>query len=414
MAEINDWEDITDWQEIEADQPKPSLWQQGMQMGMEATRNTPMGVVASGMDIAQKGADIVGEKGAEELAKQGMNPYVAAGVGTAAQMTPPILASLMPFEKASMVAKTAQEASPMAQKASQLATDARIRGFRVPGTAIDKPGELGAMRESVETLKAQGIEPKIMESAEDLAQRVKSGIGEYGQAVREIPKALDKAGIKPRLNDKTLPEFLRTKLAPTHAEGAYAEEARIAQEIADTAKGHSDSFGSLLDLKQKFADQGKFYRVNMGEPGAPMKAEMYQKAWGEVNNILKNEINQVAPQFSEAWAQANKIYGAGKDVLPHLTTEAGKAAARSISDIHGLTKAASRKIISPATAYGADFVAEVLKKTPEVFGKFTKNLQEAAVKGQLAAANYVLQQRNPEYAEIIKNLSETEAAPNEE
>jgi hypothetical protein len=376
----------------------------GLERASGIASNTPMGVVASGMDRAQEGADYLGEKGAEAAAERGANPYAAAALGTAVQMAPQIIGSMIPGESIPMKAPSP---SPMASKLSRMASDARIKGFRVPGTAIDQTGELGAMRESVETLKSKGIQPKVFESAEDLGNRVKSGISEYGQMVREIPQKLDAHGIKPRLNPETIPQHLATELAPKYAGGAYETEAKIAQEIAETSRGHSDSFQGLLDLKQKLGEQGKFYRVNTGEPGAPLKAEMYQKAYSKVNEIIKNEIRSVAPELAPAWDQANDVYAAGKDVLPHLTKEAGKSAARNISDMSSVVKETSRRAIAPVMAYGADTVSRLVQSAPQMFGKFSNALQNAIAQGPKAFAvlHYTLSQKDPSYRDAIEKAA---------
>lgn len=392
----------------EATEPHPikDALSTGLDMAQKTMAGTPMGLVASGMDIAQKGADIVGEKGTEALAQSGVDPRIAAGIGTVAQMTPQIISSMAPMGE--MKVPEVPTPTPMASKFSTMATDARMRGFRVPGTAIDQTGELGSMRESVETLKGQGIQPKVFETAEDLGNRVKSGIGEYGQMVKEIPKKLDQYGIKPRLNPDTIPQHLAAELAPKYTGGAYDTEAVIAKEIAETSKGHSDSFQSLLDLKQKLGEQGKFYRVNTGEPGAPLKAEMYQKAYGKVNEIIKNEIRSVAPQLAPAWDQANEIYSAGKDVLPHLTKEAGKSAARDITQFD-LQKPLStmKSFTNPVMAYGADTASRLVQSGSQALGKFNQTLQNALSQGPKAFAvvHYTLSQKEPSYREALERAT---------
>lgn len=402
--------------EIETEEQPQSLTDQvksaipgAMNIAKQAVSNTPMGLVASGQDIAQKGADVIGERGAEELAKGGMEPHIAAGLGTVAQMAPSIIGSTMPTESAAL--NSTETTSPMASRLSQIATDARMRGFKVPGTAVDQTGELGSMRESINTLKGQGVEPKIFESAEALGNRVKSNISEYGQAVREIPNTLDTHGIKPRLNENTLPTYLENELKPAYEGGSYDAEAQIAKEIADTAKGHSDSFNALLDLKQKLGEQGKFYRVNTGEPNAPLRARMYQEAYGKVNDILKNEINAVSPELAPAWEQANKIYSAGKDVIPHLTKSAGKEAASDISqfDLHkplSMVQGGTNRAI----ALGADTLSQMVQSGSNAMGKFTSVLKNAAAQGPKAFAvtHYTLSQKSPEYRDLISKGQENE------
>lgn len=49
-----------------------------------------------------------------------------------------------------------------------------------------------------------------------------------------------------------------------------------------------------------------------------------------------------------------------------------------------------------------------LASNPEILGKYLPAIRQAAQRGQLAATNYVLQQRDPEYAEFLKKINERE------
>lgn len=66
--------------------------------------------------------------------------------------------------------------------------------------------------------------------------------------------------------------------------------------------------------------------------------------------------------------------------------------------------------VASSLAVGADQLADVLAKTPEVFGKYAPVLQAAAQRsGQsLAVAHYLLQQTDPEYREQSKHALGTE------
>lgn len=415
MAAIPTWEETAplfdETQPVENAGPDIiDLLKQGASSAMDVAGNTPMGQVSKFGSTLQKGLDT----GADKLRQL----ETVAGVPEVTTQTDPMISATQHAPDIAMMTmgggaapKVAEEASPMASKLSTMATDARMRGFRVPGSAIDQTGELQSMRGSVETLKGQGIEPKVFETAEDLGNRVKSGISEFGQAVRDIPKKLDQYGIKPRLNNETLPMHLEAELQPRYVGGINDTQAAIAKEIAETAKGHSDSFQGLLDLKQQLGEQGKFYRVNTGEPGAPLKAEMYQKAYGKISEIIKNEINAVAPEFSDAWSQANEIYSAGKDVLPHLTKAAGKSAATDITGFDLQRPLASMKPpVNAAIAYGADKASRLMQAGSNALGQFGGILKNAAAQGPKAFAvtHYTLSQKSPEYRQMLEEGEDNE------
>ena len=54
----------------------------------------------------------------------------------------------------------------------------------------------------------------------------------------------------------------------------------------------------------------------------------------------------------------------------------------------------------------AEKLERALTANPQLLGKYLPMLQQASQRGQLAATNYVLQQRDPEYAETLKKLDE--------
>lgn len=384
-----------------------------MKMAGPAISNTPMGQISGMADTIQTTADKGGEMVAENLASKGVqmapmsgakplpvSPEMAGAAGTAVQMAPAIVQSAMP---GSPKLQTEDVAAPF--ESSNIATDARARAFGVKPSTVDMPGELESMRGSVKTLQGQGIEPKVFETAETMRNRVKIGIGEYGQMVRDIPKKLDQYGIKPRLNEEMLPTYLEAELSPKFSEGAYSQDANIVSEIANTAKGHSGSFQDLLELKQKLGEQAKFYRFNTGDATAPTKAKMFQQAYIKVNEILKNEINQVAPQLGPAWEQANQIYSAGMDVLPSATKATAKSA---MSDITGMDLQhplqSAKRPVNAAIAYGADKISRLMQSAPQALGKFSQTLQQAAAQGPkaFAVAHYTLSQKSPEYRTMLE------------
>lgn len=384
-----------------------------MKVAGPAISNTPMGQIAGMSDTIQTAADKGGDMVAEDLATNGVqmspmtgakplavSPEVAAGAGTFVQMGPSIVQSAMPGAPEAKLAET-----PKPFSSSNIATDARARAFGVKPGTVDMPGELESMRESVKTLQGQGIEPKMFETAETMRNRVKAGIGEYGQMVSEIPKKLDQYGIKPRLNEETLPKYLEAELAPKFSEGAYSQDANIVSEIANTAKGHSGSFQDLLELKQKLGEQAKFYRFNTGDATAPSKAKMYQQAYIKVNEIIKNEINQVAPQLAPAWEQANQIYSSGMDVLPSATKATAKGAMSDPTSWNLQQPLQTlKKPVNVAIAYGADKISRLMQSAPQSLGKFSQMLQQAAAQGPKAFAvtHYTLSQKSPEYRTMLE------------
>lgn len=81
--------------EIENPSQQSSALDVGKQLTAKALQNSPMELLGNvAPALAQKGANVVGEKTATNLAEQGANPNLAAAAGTAVQMTPDIMASI--------------------------------------------------------------------------------------------------------------------------------------------------------------------------------------------------------------------------------------------------------------------------------------------------------------------------------
>lgn len=74
----------------------------------------------------------------------------------------------------------------------------------------------------------------------------------------------------------------------------------------------------------------------------------------------------------------------------------------------------AKKVLAPRAmssgAVIADNLADVLKASPQAFGKFAGPLQAAAQRGgtSLAATNFILQQTNPEYRQLVLGNQEDE------
>lgn len=84
---------------------------------------------------------------------------------------------------------------------------------------------------------------------------------------------------------------------------------------------------------------------------------------------------------------------------------AGVAAKRAI-------EARGPQTIGKLSFTAAEKLESALTKNPQILGKYLPVLRQAHQRGQLAATNYVLQQRDPEYAETLKKLDDG-GQPNE-
>lgn len=164
------------------EQPKPGIMDQAMQMSQRAMQGTPMDLLGRvAPQLAQQGADFVGEKGAEALAEKGMDPRLAAGAGTMAQMTPDILMSLMPGEAA-------------LSKAPQIETGLRQAGRMIKGAGervLEGPAtkQMGLLKNTVSDLPVEKL------NKESMLEGLRKQAGGMIEKVREA------AGVPQKLHD---------------------------------------------------------------------------------------------------------------------------------------------------------------------------------------------------------------------
>lgn len=80
--------------------------------------------------------------------------------------------------------------------------------------------------------------------------------------------------------------------------------------------------------------------------------------------------------------------------------------------VTGLASAAGRRILAPrlasSAAWSADKIADVVRATPEVFGKYAGVLQSAAQRGPqgLASTHFILESTDPAYREMIRSVAD--------
>ena len=125
------------------------------------------------------------------------------------------------------------------------------------------------------------------------------------------------------------------------------------------------------------------------------------------------------PELAQQFMDAKKMYGQLSPVA-----EAGEKRAFQVQQsptgglgdmisygVGGIPGVIAKKLVMPrvnsTAASSADFLAQVLTKTPEVFGKWAPALQQAASRGpvSLAVSTYVLQQQSPEFRQRMDKIN---------
>lgn len=241
--------------------------------------------------------------------------------------------------------------------------------------------------------------------------------------------------------DKAMIEKLMNKQAGTSAPAASSipdEMQNFRTETPDNMISAPDndvlSFEKLNKMKQA-TRQGINYNTDSGAAATNVK-----NFTREMNDELLNKAQQLGEvtgrgDLADKLISANKNYGsvstgakaaAGNAAKKELAKTAGMIGAGSglgyaiegkKGAIKGAILGAGGKLASTygrnVEAVGLDKLANVLKSAPEKLGTYAPLLTNAAQRGSasLAAANFVLQQRSPEFRDLSQNLEDESLAP---
>ncbi len=221
---------------------------------------------------------------------------------------------------------------------------------------------------------------------------------------------------------------------------------QLAPEMGDTAvqqynKAINDFTALASDPKSPmtFKKLGDF-KAAIGDiaykHGTPMESKAaFQDAYTAVNKGLDKAVDAGSvkignPTLSEAYKAGKKAYDMSLRAIDGLEGKAAKEAGgkwvgfgdvmagglgSSVGGVPGMLAAVGAK--RAIEARGAQTIGKVsytleqkleraLEANPQILGKYLPAIRQAAQRGQLAATNYVLQQRDPEYAEFLKKISE--------
>lgn len=361
----------------------------------DTARGAVEGVVAHGVG---KGLQAAGENllpALKKLATEGGES--ALGIGTGAIKKMP--GGMGGVETAEDVANFALKNTPALE-----------------GKSIVTPGSnTRAMWEKASTVRdAAGSDIGGVLDAMDKNGKVPQPILEeiYGAISKEKNRLSEMAG---DLGDTAIAQYRKAEDAflkhATNPEGMSFEKlGEFKKVIGDIAYKHGSP------LESKAALQDVYTAVNSG----------LEKAVDTVSNSVGNT------ELPVAYKAAKKAYDMSLRAIDALEGKAAKEAGgkwvgfgdvmagglgSTIGGVPGMIAAVGAK--RAIEARGAQTIGKVshtlaekletaLTKNPQILGKYLPMLQQAHSRGQLAATNYVLQQRDPEYAETLKKLDQVE------
>lgn len=187
------------------------------------------------------------------------------------------------------------------------------------------------------------------------------------------------------------------------------------------------------DLLNELKKAAKWSGVGQKSPQEELAQEAYLYVRGQLNKAAGESADQVGIEgLKDIIEQSNKRYSIGKDtdtllmnksarekgnktfgLTDWITGAAGLAAApftAGTSAIAGAGVVGAKKLGerygAQSMALGADKLADIVRSSPQSFGKFAPTLQKAAERGgnALGVTDFLLQQNDPEYREMKKRM----------
>lgn len=278
-----------------------------------------------GIDVLTKGyadtqalANKLGEVGAEEMARQGYDPRIAAGVGTIVSMSPDILTSMGPSSQI---------------KASKLNPDIGVEARHLASRALGftkrfltNPFARGQAAKAAQVALEEGVIP-AMGSPEVMYERAQALASKSG---KEIGEALKKSsgnltevfdGLETLRNDLTMGGLKKGLYESTNNRINMVQETIV--ELVD--RGENASGKVLTELKNKLASKLNYF--------TDLESQVENKA------IVRNIANKVrkfveaasSPEEFKNFLDNQRKFSAAETMKIGLNNELSKAGNKPLS-----------------------------------------------------------------------------------
>lgn len=285
------------------------------------------------------------------------------------------------------------------------------------------------------TLLDEGI-VKFGSSPEDIEKAASAALEKAGQEIQRMATKLEgRGGTELHNADLSKEIFDRIQdLKKTHGNEALIAQLEKQNNIIMERMADGEltiPFTQIRKSKGVFDDMINYNSSNYENKMPYIMRSIYGDAENEMasapNMLLNNRGNATAAAEGQKLLQNKQLY---HQLSPVVTAAEKRAATLNQSPTLGLldvatigasagqgldpmTAAASvvgRKVLGPrikaSKAVAADWLGDVLKKSPQFFGKYSQPLLKAAQRGatSLAATDYVMQQQYPEYNKMKRDL----------
>lgn len=261
---------------------------------------------------------------------------------------------------------------------------------------------------------------RFADTPESIANRLSAAKEKSGQVISDALSGLDDAGATASVDD--IVASLQKKVQQLkEVPGNSRTIAQIEAEIENLAGKSSLSLSAAEEAKRNFQGQVNYFSPEFEKKGATSVADAFRQE-------VEKKATAASPDMAKLFTDAKKQYGL---LAPIEEAASKRAATLNQSPFGGLgdmvaggvggglaggpgamASLAAKRVVMPrlasSLAITTDGISKILQKDPGALGKFGNALAQAASRGQpaLSAAHFVLQNQNPEYREILRNMKE--------
>jgi hypothetical protein len=257
---------------------------------------------------------------------------------------------------------------------------------------------------------------KFGDSAEDIAGRIGGQMDEAGNNISKALSTLDERGITG--SNENVVKQIESRIAELSGDPSQASLVRKLQTMLDDVYEAGNSQVPLSQMENVKRGYGSKIKNWLDPEAGAANKEFYRANMDEVERAARDASNKMSGLFEES----KKTYG----LLAPIEEAASKRAATlgqspfgGLGDIAATAAgggnplyAAGRRAFAPrlasSAAWSADKIADAVRATPEVFGKYAGVLQKAAERGPqgVAATDFVLQSTDSAYREMMRQVAD--------
>ena len=399
------------------------------------------GLGAAGAHELKQGIKTLTGNMAPRSAKQAALEALSAGAeGAGAEMGGQLIGKGIEAA-APVVTKGIGKISDTVAKALEgISTGAKRRAFGFTRGQIGKSPEALAAADDASKTVFDNAKISNTDNAVDMMGKVQGVQDKAGKGIGEVYNSLDKSKAK-SFNPVELADEIEAKLKPpTPATTGGADDATMnsVDEVVNTILGKGSenlSFNEAHGLVQRLQELGRF--EGLGSASDSAKAKLYQRASGIAKQFLQKSVEKSAGSDAlGALRNNNSLFNKSDSVIDALTKKqaseattkafgmkdwisggvggvvgavTGTPGGAGVGAIAGpLISRSAEKFGNQTMANSVDYIAGLVKKSPQMFGKYGPVLSTALQKSPqaFAVAHFLLGNQDPNYRKMIGDIDE--------